>query len=295
MVDFPNNTAGQFTFNGVTYDATTWLTYFDNNVNTDPFIKTQFTNLLYQSGLFDTGGNLFSGAGREVWNQVGIWAASQGKAGKPYKLGTTQDAKNITRGITYAATNDSALANFGGYLKSSGNDKPDDNTGERMSKKDIIINLRQFAFDNGIVISEKDLNTRANSIVGLGANNTTLVKPTDTLENVKQFYRTKVIAPKYTQFADDIKGGTDVRDLANDYIAMISNELEIDPEKIDLAKDPLLGKALLGYAGKGGKKTYPNYTDFQTMVRQDKRWWNTNNAKDSISTTANSIKRMFGF
>jgi len=300
MVDFPTTSAGTFTFNGQTYDAETWLTYFDNNVNSDPFIKTQFTNLLYNSGYFDTGGNLFAGTGRELWNQVGLWAASKSKANKPFTL----DVKNMPDGIKYGATNDMALANFGGYLKSAGGSSgtsTHDTTGEKLTRKDVIVALKQFAFANGITIADTDLEARASQITGVdskgklvyGDKTTNTPKPTNTLESVKDYYRTKVIAPKYAQFADDIKGGSDVKDLAHDYISMISNALEIDPEKIDLAKDPLLAKALPPYAGKDYK--FPNYTDFQKMVRQDDRWQYTSNAKDTLTATAQSIKQIFGF
>jgi hypothetical protein len=276
--------AGEFTWNGEKYNATTWLTYFDTNEGTDPFIRTQFTNLLYQSGYFDTGGSLYSAVGRTLWQRVGEWAAAQSKANKPFTL----TLKNIPSGIKSAATSETRLADFGGYLKGSSGTGATDTTNENQNESYYQVKLRQFAFDNGIVISAKDINAKARQIAFNKNNQAT------TFDEVTQYYRDKVIAPKYSQFADDIKGGTDVRDLANDYIAMISDALEIDPEKIDLAKDPLLSKALLGYAGTGGKKTYPNYTDFQQMVRQDKRWQYTNNAKDALTDTAQSIKQIFG-
>lgn len=275
---------GEFIWNGERYNATTWLTYFDTNEATDPFIRTQFTNLLYNSGYFDTGGSLYAAVGRTLWQRVGEWAASQSKANKPFTI----TLKNIPTGIKKAATSETKLADFGGYLKGSSTTGTTSTTSENQNESYYQVKLRQFAFDNGIVISNKDINAKAKKIAF-----STNAQAT-TFDEVTQYYRDKVIAPKYSQFADDIKGGTDVRDLANDYIAMISDALEIDPEKIDLAKDPLLGKALLGYAGTGGKKVYPNYTDFQQMVRQDKRWQYTNNAKDAMSDTALSIKQIFG-
>lgn len=84
-----------------------------------------------------------------------------------------------------------------------------------------------------------------------------------------------------------------MRDIAQDYIQMVAQSLEIDPETIDL-NDPLLSKALRP-AGKNGKFDYISYGDFQTEVKKDKRWQYTNNAKEQITDLAGSIKQMFGF
>lgn len=282
----PGDTTTKINYNGNKYDINQWVTLFATDAATDPFISQTFANLLYTSGYF-TNNAPFDVVGKTLWRRVGEWALAQTKKNKNFVL----NDKTVVNGIKSAATSETRLGDFGGYLKS---DEPDDTTREILTKKDIILELKKFAFENGFVISDTDLNNKANSIVGLAKDNKTAVTPTQTLENVKQDYRNKVVAPKYKQFADDIKAGADLKDLAYDYISLMSNELEIDPEKIDLAKDPLLSKALLGYAGKDGKTEYPNYSDFQKQVRQDARWWNTSKAKDTISSTALGIKRLFG-
>jgi hypothetical protein len=305
MADFkqvsdPTGATDTFTYNGNKYTLVQWNTYWSTNT-TDPFIRTDLANALYNSGYFDLN-TPFDTVGPTLWNRIGEWAITKAKANNGK---FTLKAGNLPDAVKFAATSSTKLGDFGGYLK-SGKGGGQDTTNDKLNRKDVIIALKRFASDNGFVISVADLNKKADAITGVDANGkivhgktasdgvTWVVSPIDTLENVKQSYRTNVIAPKYSQFADDVKAGADIKDLAHDYIAMISDSLEIDPEKIDLAKDPLLSKALLGYAGKDGKKTYPNYTDFQQMVRQDSRWQYTNNAKDTISDTAQSIKQIFG-
>lgn len=291
----PGNTeTGTIKYNGQSYNLTQFISLFSTDINTDPFINTTFANLLYTSGYFDSN-TPFETVGRTLWRRVGEWAITQTKKNPNFVL----NENTLASGIKSAATSSTKLGDFGGYLKEKGGAV--DITQEKLARPQVITALKEFAFANGIVISVADLNTRANAITGVDANGK-IVKadadgnpvPTSTLADTQNYYRTKIIAPKYAQFADDIRGGADVKDLAHDYISMISDALEIDPEKIDLAKDPLLSKALLGYAGKDGKTTYPNYTDFQKMVRQDSRWQYTSNAKDAISSTVQSVKQIFG-
>jgi hypothetical protein len=145
----PSDTTIKISYKGNKYTLTEWNTLFATEAATDPFISTTFANLLYNSGYFDTNAP-FDTVGKTLWRRVGEWALAQTKANRNFVL----DDKTVVNGIKSAATSDTRLGDFGGYLK---DDKADDTTREILTKKDIILDLRKFAFENGFVISEADL------------------------------------------------------------------------------------------------------------------------------------------
>jgi hypothetical protein len=301
-----------FIFNGNTYTKDTWVSYWVQNYQGDPFIRNQFANLFYDTNLFYGAEIDATGPARIMWERIGDWAIEQAKK----KPGFTVDRTNLQSGISWALnpnTNKTLKADFGGYLKEQGSENQGVNTTEQqVSKADVIIELKKFAYNNGLTFTDAQYNFHANRIVGLGsggkrdvrdANNDGQLSPAEllrdtsasqaTLEGTKQMLREKYVLPKYLGFADEVKAGFDVRDIANDYIQMVGNALEIDPETLDL-NDPLLAKALRP-AGKKGQFDYISYGDFEKEVKKDKRWWNTSNAKEAASQTALQVQKMFGF
>jgi hypothetical protein len=285
-----------FTFDGKQYTKDTWVTYWVENYQGDPFIRNQFANLFYGTNIFYGADIDATGPARIMWERIGDWAIDQAKK----KPGFTVDVKNIQTGIDWALSskNETLMADFGGYISRAKNSSggATSTVPAQLSKKDIILDLKKFAYDNGLVFTDAQYEYHANRIAGLQQNGKTATENTkqlDTLENTKQTLREKYVLPKYLGFADEVKAGFNVRDIANDYIQIVGKALEVDPETLDL-NDPLLAKALKP-AGKSGKFDYISYGDFEKEVKQDKRWWNTNNAKDTVSQTVLQIQKMFGF
>jgi len=273
-----DSSAGSFKWGSTKHTDIEWK----NAWNTfTPAQKNQVKTALINSGYFDK--NIPTSTIAVAWGLMVDWATQESNVDPKWNL---KDHLSSAAGGAVALS-PNAYSIFGAALKSPS--APVSTTGNYQTKEDAIVQLRQFAYDNGIVISEKQMQSYGHQI-GFNENS-----KAQTLANIEQNLRDKVIAPKYKAFADDIKAGHNVRDLAHDYIQMISQTLEIDPNKIDLAKDPLLSKALLGYAGDKGATVYPNYTDFQTMVHQDPRWQYTENAHQTMTDVAAKIQNAFGF
>lgn len=113
------------------------------------------------------------------------------------------------------------------------------------------------------------------------------------VDEVKNYVRDRYLANAYPAWADQIKAGADVADLASPYIQKMSQLLEVPEESIDLA-DPNIQKAMAG-VNADGKPSYKPLWQFEQDVRQDPRWLQTNSAQDEISNTAADVLKTFGF
>lgn len=145
----------------------------------------------------------------------------------------------------------------------------------------IADSLRQEAFENGITYDTGFFQSAARSVnSGLS-----------TLEDWQRDIREKA-ASLYPVFQNQIRSGVTVRQLASPYINLMSQTLEIDPNRITL-EDPYIRSALGGFDD-GGNPVATNLWDFQKKLRNDPRWMNTLQANNEIATMADRVMQMFG-
>ena len=112
-----------------------------------------------------------------------------------------------------------------------------------------------------------------------------------TPESVKNYVQ-QLAASKYVALADRIKGGETVRQIADPYIQSYGKLLELNPENLNI-DDPLIQRALQSKDDKGKPATQTLY-DFEQTLRNDPRWAETNNARDTMTSTANAVLKTFG-
>jgi len=139
--------------------------------------------------------------------------------------------------------------------------------------------LHSTAYLNGISHSTKWYADQSRAIAG----------GRSTLEAQEASIRT-LAAAKYSAFADQIKAGQNVMDLASPYIKSVSSILELPETGIDL-KNKYVSDAMTG--AKAGA-SYPLW-EFENKLRDDPLWKKTNNARESMMTTARSVLKDFGF
>lgn len=113
----------------------------------------------------------------------------------------------------------------------------------------------------------------------------------DTPESVKARIQASA-ASKYVALAERIKGGETVRQIADPYMQSYGKLLEINGQNISI-DDPLIQRALQSKDAKGKPTTQTVY-DFENTLRNDPRWAKTDNARNQMSATANSILSTFG-
>lgn len=113
----------------------------------------------------------------------------------------------------------------------------------------------------------------------------------DSIDGIKQRVET-LAASKYVALADRIKAGESVRQIADPYLQSYGKLLEVNDENLNL-DDPLIQKALQS-KDKDGKPATQTLYDFEQTLRNDPRWAKTQNAQNTMSSTASAILRQFG-
>lgn len=93
-------------------------------------------------------------------------------------------------------------------------------------------------------------------------------------------------AGKYSAWAEQIRAGQNVMDLASPYIQSVSQILEMPTGEIDLFSGHI-DKAMTGEEPMA-------LWQFERTVRDDPRWRKTNNAREGLMSVAHQVARDFG-
>lgn len=96
---------------------------------------------------------------------------------------------------------------------------------------------------------------------------------------------------KFAPYADDIRGGKTVAEIARPIVDRVSGLLEMNPDSLNL-DDPLLKKALTEW---GAENRAYSLNEIENFARQDSRWKTTDNAMESSVKLLNEIGQTFGF
>jgi len=99
-------------------------------------------------------------------------------------------------------------------------------------------------------------------------------------------------ASTFPGLSEQIKAGTSVRELADSYIQTYAELLELDADQVDLYNTDVRGA--LNAKDAKGKFSPLSLGDFETRVRQSKKWSKTKNAQDSYMEAAHGVLQSFG-
>ena len=141
--------------------------------------------------------------------------------------------------------------------------------------------MQQVAWKNGLRYNGDTYRKYAQAIA---AGNFTV---DDFAKHVRE--QAKTIAPG---FADQLKAGVDLYDIASPYMQSMASTLEMNPADIDLF-DPTIRKAL-GSRNAEGKPASKTLYEFEQDLRNDKRWLKTKNAQDQTMAAAHQVLADFG-
>ncbi len=136
--------------------------------------------------------------------------------------------------------------------------------------------MKQYAAENGVEISEEAIKNQAQLVV----------RKLATTQDYEDQVRQQAIS-KYPSYADQLNAGQTMTDIADPYIQMMADELEVPDTGITI-NDPTIKGALNGVDAKGvpsGK----SLGDFQSQLRLDPRWTKTQKAQDQTMTVANKV------
>ena len=98
----------------------------------------------------------------------------------------------------------------------------------------------------------------------------------------------------WSGYADKIDKGFKVSDIVSPYINSMARILEIDPNAVDISTDPYIKKAAGLTVGPDGTSQPMPTWQFENLLRQDPKWLQTNNARDSLMSTGLDFLKSFG-
>lgn len=176
-------------------------------------------------------------------------------------------AKNI---VTYG-WNDAQIQNFlGKYVAFNTKHVIGGQAGQ------IYDSLRKTAYDNGISLSDQAVKNSAAYVV----------RGISTLEKEQAQVRAQS-ATAYPAFAKQIMAGANMIDLAQPYIQMASNELQIPVTDVDLYNAKV--RAALQRKDDKGNPAPMSLTDFQVALRDDPAWRKTSNAATNVMSIGHQV------
>jgi hypothetical protein len=97
---------------------------------------------------------------------------------------------------------------------------------------------------------------------------------------------------KYAAFAGQIDGGQTVAAIASPYIQSMARILELSPTDITL-DDPTINQALINYDAQNNPTAKPVWA-FERELKQDDRYFKTNQSAQEMTGLASEIARQFG-
>jgi hypothetical protein len=145
-----------------------------------------------------------------------------------------------------------------------------------------IESVKAAAYKNGITLSAATVQSWAHNIA---AGNTTAETYA---RQVRQM--AKSLAPGY---AKELDAGVDLQDIVSPYIEAKAKILEKNPADIDLF-DKDIRSAVSGTT-KDGKPSSKSLWQFENDMRAKPEWLQTQNAQDSVMSTARKVLTDFGF
>jgi len=142
--------------------------------------------------------------------------------------------------------------------------------------------LKRLARANGVSYNDNWYASASRAVVG----------GVKTLQDYENDIRRQA-ASAFPVYAEQIKAGQDVADIASPYIQRMSALLEINPNDIDLF-DNSIKQALSGRNPETGKAETKSLWQFENDLRKDPRWQYTNNAREATSSITNGILKKWG-
>lgn len=144
-----------------------------------------------------------------------------------------------------------------------------------------VYSMRKYAAEMGVNLSDDALKNHAQRVVRKVASSQEFE------DQIRQ--QAKSMLPGY---AAAIDAGSTVREIADPYVQLMSQELELPYGSIKL-DDPIIKRALNGLSS-DGKPTGLNVAEFQTQLRNDPRWAKTANAQNGAMAVGAAVLKDMG-
>ena len=142
--------------------------------------------------------------------------------------------------------------------------------------------LWKLAQDNGVRVSDQWYNEVVQSIA----------RGESTQADYEMYLRDQA-AEKFPLYSDKIRAGVTVKSLVSPYTKRMSEMFGISEESISL-DDPYLNSVMTSMDENGNPKPV-NFADFQTTLRQDPRWLQSEDGSKAFMDLAEKMAKDWGF
>jgi hypothetical protein len=194
-------------------------------------------------------------------------------------IGATLNASQLSTlayNIVAKGWTDSQATYFGGsYAKlTNGNMSGDAET--------QYTNALQYAYSQGVTMSNSWYQTQVDNIE----------KGTSTYADLEDGIKSQAKS-QYSQYGKQLDSGMTMQDIASPYITQMGNILEVNPSTLSLF-DPTIKNALNYKDPTTGTSGSQPLWQFENTLRQDPRWMQTNNARDSLFQVGHQVLQQMG-
>jgi len=141
--------------------------------------------------------------------------------------------------------------------------------------------IRSYAYDQGIKISDQTVKNNA----------AYLVRGITSMQDIQNGLLQQAIS-SYPGFTQQLQAGATMRDIAQPYIQMTAQELEL-PESDITVWHPKV-QAALNQADAKGQPSPMSLTDFRSVLRSDPSWRKTQNAQDQTMAIGRQVLQQMG-
>lgn len=166
-----------------------------------------------------------------------------------------------------------------GLMMDALSSKIESDRGGQIAVRDTLATL---AMDNGVTVSDQWFDEASQSIAR-----------GDSTQADQEMWIREQAAQMHPLYADKIRAGLTVKSLASPYLQRMGEILELNADQIGL-DDPYIREALGGVDAEGNPKAI-SFTDFETKLRNDPRWENTKNGKNTLMNMTTRMMKDWGF
>ena len=182
-----------------------------------------------------------------------------------------KNISNLARNMVYYGWEKEQIQNYvGSYIKFGANNVLGGMAGQAARE------IKREAYDLGVAVSEQSLLNNAQY----------LVRGITTMQNVAGSLRQQA-AGLYPAFAEELKAGASMQDLAQPYVQTLAQELQLPHTDVDVFSPKI--KAALNRVGPDGKVAPMSLTEFTQYVRDEPQWRRTQAASDRTMAVGRQV------
>jgi hypothetical protein len=165
---------------------------------------------------------------------------------------------------------------LGGYINFTSNKTLNGEAGQYENS------IKQYAYTQGVSLDDQTIKNQA-ALIG---------RRLATEQDFKNQIMQQAISA-YPAYKAQLEGGQTMMDVANPYIQVMAQTLEMNPKSISL-QDPMIKQALNG-VNADGKPTGMDQTTFLSRLKSDPRWNATQAAQNQVMNVGRTVLQQMGF